>query len=117
MNHKVCGLGSMSRKIWGFGSMSHRAFLFLKREYLSRRYKECSPGGASSELCLKQGTFHAVDSAKSTYTATLQSRCVYNNVFLARVADATKWTIIMPVAAIFATFTALAFEHESKYVA
>ena len=97
--------------------MSHRAFLFLKREYLSRRYKECSPGGASSELCLKQGTFHAVDSAKSTYTATLQSRCVYNNVFLARVADATKWTIIMPVAAIFATFTPLAFEHESKYVA
>ncbi len=66
---------------------------------------------------MKQGTFHAVIDAKSAYTATLQSRCVYNNVFLARVADATKWTIIMPVAAIFVTFPPPAFEPESKYVA
>ncbi len=61
--------------------------------------------------------FPCVIDAKSAYTATLQSRYVYNNVFLARVADATQWTIIMPVAAIFVTFTPLAFEHESKYVA
>ena len=66
---------------------------------------------------MTQGTFHAADDPKSVHMVTLQSRCVYNNVFLARVADTTKWTIIMPVAAIFATLTPLAFEHESKYVA